>query len=95
MLPCLNSAGALRGLIRPRWISLAAVQCILLWSIPKTGVDLPQSCPAVITPSQKTGQTLMKTAAESSVQEKSYGIDEIQGYPRTDRRAVDLMTSAF
>jgi hypothetical protein len=63
-LPCLNSGGAPRRLIRPRWISLAAVQCVLLWSIPKTGVDLPQIHPTVVTLSQATGQALTKSAID-------------------------------
>ena len=45
MLPSPNSC-TLRGLIRPRWITLLAVQCIMLWLIPKTGDDFPQSRPA-------------------------------------------------
>jgi hypothetical protein len=61
-LPSLNS-GAPRSLIRPRWISLVAVQFVMLWSIPKTGVDLPQSDPAVITLSQETSPAFTRSAA--------------------------------
>jgi hypothetical protein len=84
-LPCLNSGGALWGLIRPRWIRLAAVQCILLLSIPKTGADLPQSRPTAITPSQATSQALTKSAVDLYfTQEKRYGSDEVQGNPGAD-----------
>jgi hypothetical protein len=72
-LPCLNSGGALWSLIRPRWISLVAVQCVLLWSIPKTGIDLPQSRLAVVTLSQATSQALKKSAINIPIQEKSHG----------------------
>jgi hypothetical protein len=61
-LPFLNS-GALRSLIRPRWIRLVAVQCVMLWSIPKTGVDLPQSYPAAITLSQETSPAFTRSPA--------------------------------
>jgi hypothetical protein len=74
-LPCLNSGGALRSLIRPRWIGLAAVQCVLLWSIPKAGADLPQSPTTAIT--QATSQALTKSAVDIYfIQEKRYGSDE-------------------
>jgi len=52
-LPSLNN-GALR-LIR-----LIAVQCVLQWSIPKAGVDLPQ--PAAVISSQETSQAFTKSA---------------------------------
>jgi hypothetical protein len=41
-LCCPNSNGGWRRLLQPRWIALAAVQIVLLWSIPKTGAELPQ-----------------------------------------------------
>jgi len=61
-LPCLNSRSALWSLIRSRWISLIAVQCVLLWSTPKTGIDLPQLRLAVVTLSQATSQALRNSA---------------------------------
>jgi hypothetical protein len=60
-LPFLNS-GALRRLIRSRWITIVAVQCALLWSIPKTGVDLPPSDPTAIIVSQQTSQAIASHA---------------------------------
>ena len=43
-MPSLNS-GALSSLVRSRWIRLVAVQCVMLWSIPKAGDDFPRSRP--------------------------------------------------
>lgn len=74
-MPCLNSGGALRSLIRPRWISLAVVQCVLLWSMPKAGIDHPQSPTTAIT--QATSQARTKSAVDIYfILEKSYGSNE-------------------
>jgi hypothetical protein len=62
-LPYLNSS-ALRRLIQQRWLGLAAVQWALLWSIPQTGIDLPQPRPAVTTQSQATRQALPRCAID-------------------------------
>jgi hypothetical protein len=67
VLPCLNSGGVLRRLIQPRWIGLAAVQCALLWSIPQTGVDLPQPRQAAITLSRPTSQAPSRHTIDISV----------------------------
>jgi hypothetical protein len=72
-LPCLNSGGALWSLIRPRWISLVAVQCVLLWWIPKTGIDLPQSRLAVVTLSASNQSGAQEERDQHSIQEKSHG----------------------
>jgi hypothetical protein len=80
VLSCLNSGGALLRLVRSRWISLVAVQCVLLWSIPKTGADFPQSDSAAIILSQPVSQALMQSAVEFYfIQETSNGSDEVQG----------------
>jgi hypothetical protein len=55
---------------------------MLLWSIPKTGADLPQSRLTVMTPSQATNQAFTKSAIDIYfIQEKRYGSDEVQGNP--------------
>ena len=71
-MPCLNNDSALWSLIRPRWISLVAVQCVLLWSIPKTDIDLPQSRLAVVTLSQATSQALRNSAINIHSGEKPW-----------------------
>ena len=88
MLPSLNS-GALRSLIRPRWIKLVAVQCLMLWSIPKTGGDLPPSRPTAIILSQETGQAFTRSAIDiDSVQEKSHGSKKVQSNRGADQGAL-------
>jgi hypothetical protein len=62
--PCLNSGSALRRLIQRRWLGLAAVQFALLWSIPQTGIDLPQPRPAVTALSQATRQAFPRCAID-------------------------------
>jgi hypothetical protein len=57
-LPYLNNGGAPRRWIPRRWLGLAAVQFAFLWSIPQTGIDLPQPRPAVTTLSQASRQAL-------------------------------------
>jgi hypothetical protein len=87
-LPSLNS-GALQSLIRPRWISLVAIQFVMLWSIPKTGVDLPQSHPAVISLSLETSPAFTRSAVDiHSIQEKSHGSDKVQSNPGADQGAL-------
>lgn len=73
MLPLLNRSGALRRLIRPRWIGLVVVQCVMLWSIPQTGIDLPPSGPAAgAALSQTTSQVFTMSAADIySIREKA------------------------
>ena len=88
MLPSLNS-GALRSLIQPRWFALAAVQCLMLWSIPKTGGDLPPSRPAAMILSQETGQAFTRSAINiDSIQQKSHGSKKVQSNPGADQGAM-------